>query len=952
MAAKGWGKSKVTKEALIPHVVAGIIPEFKRERWRVPAADEVEPLPRPGEFVLFLSFLDRGLALPSSDFFRQLLSFYNIKVSDLGPHSVQQIALFVALCECYLGCPPYFPLWVSIFHGRATRVSKGDQSLIPNGGITFQVKSGENFIDMALPKKAQSQWRKYWFYALEYTPPGGVPIPQYTPEPSVPRRLNVRSLPKDQEEVVRGMRQAIQALKESGLTAANMYNCWLGRRLVPLRCRAHLMWEYKGQNDCTRSSATEWDEAEYRKALAKVTTAIFTSFDDGLQPFSEDKPAPKRWQTVADHLPPLAGKEPPEMTEGEDDEVEDEGDRTESDSEAREFVRLPRGAKRGASSLQSALGESAQEDDEGEESTSPPEKKEPAKKEGEPRPKRLRQTILEGATDLRRPLKDALDAGARVGPGVKAIPTVKSKRKVLTRPAPVAGAAATKAAEARKDTELKKAAEAKKASADPADLSSAREETVAESQAADATASPVKPVDGSYPLPSVGRAERVTADVTPDEAQDPIVVPSSTEEEPSAAAGSGSPAPMKERRTKAARDPARPSDPAAPTGGAPSTEAVMQEGGTHESRGPPLSTLSFTELHAALGEVHVAEVKRLTALVEEAAKKNRRLIALGRKGACRGSRGVCEGIPYREADFRAQQAEEAKKKAKAEVADLTKVLEGKGKELEDVIADYKVRLDAAAEARDAARGTAASLREELAALKLQHAKELAAEKETSEGTLLAVQAEKTSFEAFVREMSRQLLGQCDFVELATPRECLQEATTRIIACLGEILAALQYLSPREVIPRDAPSVFKAVSDIPAVVDWLRRSSCRVGVTMALSMVLAHYSEGFDVEEVTAGFPSDTGEFDVAEVLRLMEAVRPYADRVLATADLETHIASQSAPEDAEKVPGPQDFPAERLFHAAATKALSTYPVVRYTPKFRHGDGGAEPVMEGKSSSPK
>jgi hypothetical protein len=29
------------------------------------------------------------------------------------------------------------------------------------GGITFQVKPGEAFIDMALPKKAQSQWRKY-----------------------------------------------------------------------------------------------------------------------------------------------------------------------------------------------------------------------------------------------------------------------------------------------------------------------------------------------------------------------------------------------------------------------------------------------------------------------------------------------------------------------------------------------------------------------------------------------------------------------------------------------------------------------------------------------------------------------------------------------------------------------------------------------------------------------
>jgi hypothetical protein len=68
MAARGWGKSKVTRESLLSYVASVVIPEFKQERWRVPAANEVEPLPRPGEFVLFLSFLDHGLALPSSDF--------------------------------------------------------------------------------------------------------------------------------------------------------------------------------------------------------------------------------------------------------------------------------------------------------------------------------------------------------------------------------------------------------------------------------------------------------------------------------------------------------------------------------------------------------------------------------------------------------------------------------------------------------------------------------------------------------------------------------------------------------------------------------------------------------------------------------------------------------------------------------------------------------------------
>jgi hypothetical protein len=113
------------------------------------------------------------------------------------------------------------------------------------------------------------------------------------------------------------------------------------------------------------------------------------------------------------------------MIEGEevdDDEGEDDGDRTESDSEARDFVRIPRGSKRGAtSSSQSPPEEGALEDEEEEETTSPPEGKGP----DEPRTKWLRKIVLEGATKLQRPLKPALDSGARVGPGVKVLPTVK-----------------------------------------------------------------------------------------------------------------------------------------------------------------------------------------------------------------------------------------------------------------------------------------------------------------------------------------------------------------------------------------------------------------------------------------------------------------------------------------------------------------------------------------------
>jgi uncharacterized protein involved in exopolysaccharide biosynthesis len=130
---------------------------------------------------------------------------------------------------------------------------------------------------------------------------------------------------------------------------------------------------------------------------------------------------------------------------------------------------------------------------------------------------------------------------------------------------------------------------------------------------------------------------------------------------------------------------------------------------------------------------------------------------------------------YRDADFRAKEDDAAANRAKAEAADLTKVLEDNSKELEDVIAEYHGKLAAAQQDRDTARAAAAALREELKTLKGQHAQELATEKEASSSTILAVQQKKTSFEAFVREMSRQLLGKFPcflllmVVEVASPR---------------------------------------------------------------------------------------------------------------------------------------------------------------------------------------
>ena len=139
--------------------------------------------------------------------------------------------------------------------------------------------------------------------------------------------------------------------------------------------------------------------------------------------------------------------------------------------------------------------------------------------------------------------------------------------------------------------------------------------------------------------------------------------------------------------------------------------------------------------------------------------QSRFLVAEAREKALAEARaGYVKESLYREADFRAAEEEATAKRARSEVADLNKVLEGKSKELEDVIAEHQVQLAAALKERDVARTATTTAKKQLVALEKKHVEEIAT-KEASEATLLAVQKEKTSFEAFIREMSRQLLGE-------------------------------------------------------------------------------------------------------------------------------------------------------------------------------------------------
>ena len=83
-------------------------------QWRV---GEGEDYPFEGtlETVLFCDFVERGLAVPVSEFFHALLHFWGIQLHHLTPQSILHLSIFTHLCEAFLGILPHFHLFQHFF---------------------------------------------------------------------------------------------------------------------------------------------------------------------------------------------------------------------------------------------------------------------------------------------------------------------------------------------------------------------------------------------------------------------------------------------------------------------------------------------------------------------------------------------------------------------------------------------------------------------------------------------------------------------------------------------------------------------------------------------------------------------------------------------------------------------------------------------------------------------
>jgi hypothetical protein len=131
---KEWKKSKAKTKDLLALVNNGFLWKKEIDIWRAAAGDRYLMEKNPDEIPMFTRFVERGLALPASDFFKGLLKYYDIKYLNLNPNRIFHISIFIHFCEPFVGIKPHWVLFRKFFRLKP-QLSTDDPRVVRGPGI-------------------------------------------------------------------------------------------------------------------------------------------------------------------------------------------------------------------------------------------------------------------------------------------------------------------------------------------------------------------------------------------------------------------------------------------------------------------------------------------------------------------------------------------------------------------------------------------------------------------------------------------------------------------------------------------------------------------------------------------------------------------------------------------------------------------------------------------------
>jgi hypothetical protein len=182
----------------------------------------------PDEILMFARFVERGLALPASDFFKGLLKYYGIEYLNLNPNGIFHVSVFVHFYEAFMGIKPHWVLFRKFFRLKP-QPSANDPRVVGVAGIQKREDTAEQYLSYKLIDSNQDSKAK-WFYITNHPPklpkPSGQQPkhqPWWNTEPTMQEGIQLLEL-----------LQKIKALREAKLRAEHVAFNFMKRRVQPL----------------------------------------------------------------------------------------------------------------------------------------------------------------------------------------------------------------------------------------------------------------------------------------------------------------------------------------------------------------------------------------------------------------------------------------------------------------------------------------------------------------------------------------------------------------------------------------------------------------------------------------------------------------------------------------------------------------------------------------------
>ncbi|KAM0859735.1 hypothetical protein ACQ4PT_046996 [Festuca glaucescens] len=289
-----------------------------------PGSDS-RPKPPAGYTVMFSAFLYRGLSLPAHEFLRCLLFSYGIQLWQLTPNSILHLAIFITVCEAFLGIDPHWGLWRKIFFVKRHSGGEGPHVV---GGVGFVVRKEVNYFNFPMRESVQG-WQSKWFYLRDHPASGhrsNLPPFEDVLE-AVPKKSWQNTLTAKEKVLADELYEKILDLKSVGgqtMCGTGVAALFLKRRVQPVMSRSHQIWLYTGAKDKTRINSADLTENELRDEVRRLThfsQEDFITLSSVQTPYNV-RHLPAVASTVARCFPP----EPESGAAPEDDDLSEEAE--------------------------------------------------------------------------------------------------------------------------------------------------------------------------------------------------------------------------------------------------------------------------------------------------------------------------------------------------------------------------------------------------------------------------------------------------------------------------------------------------------------------------------------------------------------------------------------------------------------------------------------------------